>query len=514
MAHQNSHFRVLPYIHFDQANSMKRISASFLPPIALDSSRKIPLYLQLYEWFRRAIVSGQLRPGQRVPSTRNLAAELKISRIPVSSSYEQLQAEGYLETFIGAGTCVASAIPEYALKPTPGKIGDASRPHSKNKVPRRVSRRVALMRLPTQTWSNKLVAFRVSLPALEHFPTGVWSKLVNRHSRRPTRQLMAYGDAAGYMQLREAIAEYLGAVRAVRCEPSQILVTTGSQQGLQLSAQILLNAKDRVWIEEPGYPGARHALLMAGAQIVPVPVDREGLDVAEGIRRSRSARAIYITPSHQYPLGVTMTAARRMQLLNWSARSGAWIIEDDYDSEYRLEGRPIPSLQGLDTGARVIYVGTFSKVMFPALRLGYVVVPKDLMDAFSTARDATDQFSSTLYQAVMTDFIREGHFARHIRRMRVLYKARRTALVEAIQAELRDKLEVIGAEAGMHLVALLPPSVNDVTISKKAAEMGISAMPLSSCYLKSKGRPGLVLGYGGTDAQQIRDGMRKLAMCI
>ncbi len=493
---------------------MKRISASFLPPIALDVSGKIPMYRQLYEWFRSAILAGQLRPGQRVPSTRNLAAELKVSRIPVSSAYEQLRAEGYLETFTGAGTCVVRSIPADALKPAFGEIRVASRQVSKATAPRRVSRRVALMRVPAQTWSNKLVAFRMHLPALEHFPTGVWSTLVNRHSRRPTRQSMAYGEAVGFMPLREAIAEYLGAVRAVRCKPSQILVTTGSQQGLQLSAQVLLNANEQVWIEEPGYRGARQALIMAGAQLIPVPVDQEGLNVAEGIRRARGARAVYITPSHQYPLGVTMSATRRMLLFNWAARSGAWIIEDDYDSEYRLGGRPIPSLQGLDTGERVIYVGTFSKVMFPALRLGYVVVPEDLVDAFSTARDATDQCSSTLYQAAMTDFIRDGHFARHIRRMRVLYLERRRALVDAIQNQMSGKLEVIGEEAGMHLVAMLPPGVSDVAISKKAAEMGISIMPLSSCYSKTPARAGLILGYGGTDAQQIHDGIRKLRTLI
>jgi GntR family transcriptional regulator/MocR family aminotransferase len=491
---------------------MKRISASFLPPIALDSSQKIPMYRQLYEWFRGAILAGQLRPGQRVPSTRNLAAELKLSRIPVSTAYEQLYAEGYLETFVGAGTCVARSIPDEALKPAIGEIRE--RQVSKSNALRKVSRRVALMRVPAQTWSNKLVAFRVSLPALEHFPNQVWSKLVNRHSRKPTRQLMAYGDAKGYAPLREAIAEYLGAARAVRCEPSQILVTTGSQQGLQLSAQVLLDANERVWIEEPGYPGARQALAMAGAELVPVPVDHEGINVAEGIRRARGAHAVYITPSHQYPLGVTMTAARRMLLLNWAARTGAWIIEDDYDSEYRLGGRPIASLQGLDTDARVIYVGTFSKVVFPALRLGYVVVPRDLVEAFSTARDATDQFSSTLYQAVMTDFIREGHFSRHIRRMRMIYLQRRTALVEAIRERMGDQLEVIGAEAGMHLVALLPPGVSDVAISSKAAAMGISAMPLSSCYAKRPLRGGLILGYGGTDARQIRDGIGKLRMSV
>ena len=493
---------------------MKRISASFLPPITLDSKGKLPMYRQLYEWFRRAIVAGQLGPGQRVPSTRNLAAELKVSRISVSNAYEQLRAEGYLETFVGAGTCVVRSIPGDALTPAFGKIRHASRRVSKSKAPRLVSRRVALMRLPAQTWSSKLVPFRMNLPALEHFPTDVWSKLVNRHARRPTRQSMAYGDAMGYMPLREAIAEYLGAVRAVRCKPSQVIVTTGSQQGLQLSAQVLLDAGGRVWIEEPGYPGARHALIMAGAQLVPVPVDNEGLNVADGIRGAGSAQAVYITPSHQYPLGVTMTATRRMMLLNWAARSGAWIIEDDYDSEYRLGGRPVPSLQGLDTGEQVIYVGTFSKVMFPALRLGYMVVPEDLADAFSIARDAADQCSATLYQAVMTDFIREGHFARHIRRMRMLYMERRTALVEAIQNQMRGKLEVIGAEAGMHLVALLARGVSDVAVSKKAAEMGISAMPLSSCYLKTPVRAGLILGYGGTDARQINEGMRKLRTLI
>ncbi len=493
---------------------MKRVSESFLPPIALDSSRKIPMYRQLCEWFRRAILAGQLRPGQRVPSTRSLAAELKVSRIPVTSAYEQLHAEGYFETFVGAGTCVARSIPDDALRPAARKVLRASRLVSNSKALRKVSRRVALMRLPTQTWSNKLVPFRVSLPALEHFPTRVWSQLLTRHSRKSTRQFMAYGDAKGYVPLREAIAEYLGAVRAVRCEASQVLVTTGSQQGLQLSAQVLLDANERVWVEEPGYPGARQALTMAGAQLVPVPVDHEGLDVAEGIRRARNARAVYITPSHQYPLGVTMTATRRMLLLHWAMRSGAWIIEDDYDSEYRLGGRPIASLQGLDTDARVIYVGTFSKVMFPALRLGYMVVPKDLVNEFSIAREAIDQFSSSLYQAAMTDFIREGHFARHIRRMRMLYIERRTALVQAIHKRLGDDFEVIGAEAGMHLVALLPPGVSDVAISRRAAEMGISAMPLSSCYAKPPLRGGLILGYGGADARQIHDGIRRLKMSI
>jgi len=494
---------------------MKRVPATFFPPITLDSSRTIPMYRQLYDWFRQAITDGQLRPGRRVPSSRSLAAELKISRIPVLNAYEQLHAEGYLETFVGAGTCVAESIPDETLRPPAGKTRKGGGPTDERMGPRRISRRgMALMRVPAQPWLNSLGAFRTSLPALDHFPAGIWAKLVARHSRKPPRGTMAYGEAMGYMPLREAIAEYLGAVRAVRCEPSQILVTTGSQQGLQLSAHVLLNFEDSVWMEEPGYPGAHQAFITAGARLIPVPVDEEGLNVAEGIRRSRNARAAYITPSHQYPLGMTMSATRRMLLIRWAVRTGAWIIEDDYDSEYRFGSRPIASLQGLDTAARVIYVGTFSKVLFPALRLGYVVVPQDLAPAFSAAREATDIFSSTLYQAVMTDFIREGHFARHIRRMRMLYMERRRTLVEAIRSNMGDLLEVIGAEAGMHLAALLPAGTNDVAVSRKAAQSGISAMPLSMCYLKPPRRGGLILGYGGTNAHQIRDGIRKLKMSI
>lgn len=494
---------------------MKRIPATFVPPIALDYRAKTPMYRQLYDWFRKAITEGQMRRGQRLPSTRSLAAELKISRIPVSNAYEQLQAEGYLETFIGAGTRVASSIPDDAQSPTAGKVRKGLQEIIQKRSPRRMSRRgIVLAQLPTQSWLNIVGAFRVSLPALDHFPVSVWSKLVARHSRRPARGVMAYGDAMGYLPLREAIAEYLGTARGVRCEASQILVTTGSQQGLQLSAQVLLDPKDRVWMEEPGYPSARQAFLAAGAHLIPVEVDQEGMNIEKIVRRDRNTRAVYITPSHQYPLGMTMSAARRMLLLNWAARTGAWIIEDDYDSEYRFGSRPIASLQGLDTDARVIYIGTFSKVLFPALRVGYIVVPKDLVPAFSAARDAADVFSATLYQSALTDFIREGHFARHIRRMRMLYMERRKALVKAIRIQMGDMLEVIGAEAGMHVVALLPSGIDDVAVSKKAAQSGISATPLSTCYVKPPKRSGLILGYGGASAHQIHDGIRKLRISI
>lgn len=490
---------------------MARVTAGFLPPIALDRHGDLPLHRQLSDWFRHAIIDGRLQPGQRVPSTRVLAKELKISRLPVLSAYEQLFAEGYLETFVGAGTCVAQSIHGgAAVKPA----APAPKPSETSSTLRRFSRIALDMQEPTPPWLANQGAFRVGLPALDHFPREIWAKLVNRHVRQMPSIQMTYDEPVGYGPFREAIAHYLATVRGVRCDASQILITTGSQQGLLICALALLEPGMRVWMEEPGYPGARQALQVAGAHIVPVPVDEEGLVVAEGIRRSRQARAAYISPSHQFPLGVTMSATRRIQLLNWAARSGAWIIEDDYDSEYRLAGRPIASLQGLDNDARVIYVGTFSKVVFPALRLGYIVVPHDAMPAFESVRNAMDTFSSTLYQLVMNDFIREGHFARHIRRMRSIYMERRAALLEAIDMHLADRLDVIGAEAGMQLVALLPPGTDDVAISRAAAKVGVSVRPLSMCYAEPPERGGLIFGYGGASVREIREAVRKLKGCI
>jgi GntR family transcriptional regulator / MocR family aminotransferase len=456
-----------------------------------------------------------MRPGQRVPSTRSMAAELQISRISVFNAYEQLQSEGYLETFAGSGTCVARTIPDDASGFVPRHGGKGSEGVTAELGPRRISGRAeALLKVPSEAWLQNLGPFRVSLPALDQFPLDIWSKLVVRHSRKLSRSVMAYGDAMGHLPFREAVADYLNTFRGVRCDSSQILVTTGSQQALQISAQVLLNPGDRVLTEEPGYPGARLAFTAADAELIPTAVDSEGMIVPETSRRGRHARVAYVTPSHQYPIGVTMSAARRMSLLQWAVRTDAWIIEDDYDSEYRFGSRPIASLQGLDVHGKVIYIGTFSKVLFPSLRLGYMVVPKDLLAAFRAARDAADIFSSTLYQAVLTDFIGEGHFARHIRRMRMLYLDRRKGLVGAIRSEMGEILEVIGAEAGMHLVALLPPNVCDVAVSQSAAQNGISAMPLSSCYLKSPKRGGLILGYGGVNLQQIQDGIRKLRISV
>jgi len=318
----------------------------------------------------------------------------------------------------------------------------------------------------------------------------------------------------GYLPLRVAIAEYLGVTRSVRCDASQVLVTNGSQQALLLCANVLLDAGEPIWMEEPGYPGAHEAFRAAGLRLVPVPVDRQGLNVVAGRKRNPNARAVYVTPSHQLPLGITMAAPRRMSLLGWAKRRRAWIIEDDYDSEYRFESRPIPSLQGLDSDSRVIYLGTFSKAMFPALRLGHMVLPPDLVPVFTDARRASDPYCSISNQLAMTDFIREGHLARHVRKMRTLYSQRRKALIEAIRKHLDGLLEVIGDDAGTRLVALLPPGVDDAAVGKAAGDNGISARPLSTCYLRSPARGGLVLGYGNIELAAIDDGVRKLKAII
>jgi GntR family transcriptional regulator / MocR family aminotransferase len=302
----------------------------------------------------------------------------------------------------------------------------------------------------------------------------------------------------------------LRTARSLRCEAEQIMIVSGSQQALEVSARVLLDPGNSVWVEEPGYGLARDVLDLAGCRLVPVPVDLDGLNVSAGINRCRQARAVIVTPSHQFPLGVTMSASRRFQLLEWAQNTGSWIIEDDYDSEYRYESSPIASLQGLDANGRVIYVGTFSKVLFPSLRLGYLVIPSDLVDRFLAIRRAMDLGPPSFYQAVLADFIREGHFARHIRRMRVLYRDRRSALVESIGKELGSMVEVGGAEAGMHLTVTLPSGSRDVEIAERAARQNLWIWPLSRFYAGERKRPGLILGFGSAAVEEIPRAVRKL----
>lgn len=489
---------------------MRRTSTSFLPPISLHAGDGVPLYRQLSDWFRRAIREGSLKPGQRVPSSRNLAVELDVSRISVMAAYEQLIAEGYLESFTGSRTCVAHSIPRDAKLQRPRRL----RRSTAEDPSRHASHRAGKIRAAEQPWSTGLGAFRFGLPALDRFPVKTWSRLVSRHSRRSSGEFMAYGDVQGHLPLRHAIAAYLGASRSVRCDASQVLVTSGAQHGLFLLAQVLLDAGDHVWMEEPGNSGAHRALSFSKLAMIPVPVDQEGMDVAAALRRAPGARAAYLTPAHQFPMGASLSAARRSELLDWSARSGAWIIEDDYDSEYCFGECPLPSLQGSDTGANVVYVGTFSKTMFPSIRLGYLVVPQDMVPVFRRARYSLDTCPPSLHQAAMADFIDQGHFARHLRRMRKLYQERRTALVEALREPPAAGLEIVGTAAGMQLTVLLPPGISDMTVAKKAGQKGVIARPLSSCYLGPPERGGLILGFGHIGVDDIRDAVSKIKDCL
>jgi GntR family transcriptional regulator/MocR family aminotransferase len=319
-----------------------------------------------------------------------------------------------------------------------------------------------------------------------------------------------YGDPMGLRELREAIAVYLRTARGVRCDAHQVMIVSGSQQALEVTARVLFDPGSRVWVEDPGYRFARDVFLMNGCKLVPVPVDYEGLNVAEGIKRYRKARAAFVSPSHQYPLGATMSASRRLQLLDWAQTYGSWIIEDDYDSEYRYESMPIPSLQGLDGNARVIYIGTFSKVLFPSLRLGYLVIPTDLVERFVTSRIPLDIGPSDFHQRVLADFLKEGHFSRHIRRMRLVYSERRNALIQALRKEFGFTVDIIGGQGGMHLSITLPKTIKDREVASLAAKQNLWLLPLSTTYLEAPLRQGFILGFGSTSVSEMPHKVRKL----
>jgi GntR family transcriptional regulator/MocR family aminotransferase len=486
---------------------MKRVASGILPMITIDRKAPKALHRQIYDAYRKGILDGSLRPGQRIPSTRVLASELRVSRFPVLNAYVQLLAEGYLQSRVGAGTVVSRSLPDqFTLsEPTGKRLAAASR-----SGPRPVARRPASLPRETFPWLRGRGAFGVGQVAVDQFPLHVWSNLVARRCRNMDAESFHYGEQIGSKALRETIASYLRTARSLHCQAEQVVIVSGSQQALEASARVLLDPGNPVWVEDPGYALARHAFALTGCHLVPVPVDKEGLDVSAGIKRCRKARAAIVTPSHQYPLGVTMSASRRLQLLDWAQSTGSWIIEDDYDSEYRYETPPIASLQGLDANARVIYIGTFSKVLFPSLRLGYVVIPSDLVDRFLTIRRAMDLGPPTFYQEVIADFIDEGHFARHIRRMRVLYRERRSALVDSISKELGSMVEVLGDEAGMHLAVALPKGSRDLEIAERAARQNLWIWPLSPSYLGEVARPGFILGFGSTAVAEIPRAVRRL----
>ena len=489
---------------------MRRVPSGLAPVIRVQKRASNSLYRQVYEGYRKAIVDGRLRTGQRVPSTRVLALELGISRMPVLNAYSQLLAEGYFESRVGSGTVVSRSLPERIGNAEPA----AARSRGLNQERRRVSKRCLNLASAERFYESRgLGPFTVSQIAFDCFPLSVWNSLVTRHARNARAKSLDYGDPMGLKELRERIAEYLRIARGVRCDPRQIMIVSGSQQGLEMTTRVLLDPGDRVWMEEPGYSFARSVFAYSGCVIVPVRVDAEGLNVAAGVKKYADARAVLVTPSHQYPLGVTMSASRRLQLLDWAESNGSWIIEDDYDSEYRYEGMPVTSLQGLDRNSRVVYIGTFSKVLFPSLRLGYVVVPEDLVERFLAARFALDIGPPTFQQAVLADFIGEGHFARHIRRMRSVYAERRNALIENLREHFGPRLGVTGAETGMHFSVILN-GISDREVSARGVRENLWLVPLSAFYMGKAVQQGFILGFGSTSVEEIPAAVRKLRTLV
>lgn len=428
-----------------------------------------PRRLALYKALRGMIESGQMRPGDKLPTTRDIAGRFGISRGAAVAAYEMLVADGFAEARIGAGTYVAEAVPlvqAAANAPPDGVEQEARAP------------------LPGA----------LGCSTADETTLRIFRMLMNRHLTQPSARHFHYNDPAGSLALRVEVAAYLKAARGVVCEPDQVIMTAGTQQGLDLAVRALLRPGDPVWIEDPCYAAARELFDGIGLAVTPVPVDGEGIDVAAGIAARPQARAVYVTPSHQYPLGVTLSMARRLSLIDWARAAGAYIIEDDYDSEFRFAGPPLSALQGIDGEGRVIYVGTFSKTLLPGFRIGYLVVPRALRERILTIRRLTDRFPSTLAEDALTEFLRDGHFSAHIKRARKRVRAARDALVEALRS---DRLAVTVPEQGLHLVAELGPDEEDVALARQARAVGFGVKALSPLYHGETRRRGLVIGFSG-----------------
>lgn len=461
---------------------------------------------------RRLVLSGGISPGSRLPSSRDLARQVGVSRNTVLAAYDQLTAEAYLEGRVGSGTFVVRNLPDAYLRaqhrPVPGRDMAGGR----QRVSRQAGNLAALAVAP-KTYPPSRRAFRTGLPDADAFPFQLWSRLVSRRYRDRAPELFDYQDPAGYGPLREEIAQYLTAARGLRCHAGQVIVVGGSQQALDLAMRLLIGPGDVACVEDPGYLGTLAAVRGSAARVVPIPIDDQGFDVAAARERAPDAKLVAVTPSRQYPLGVTMSLVRRLELLEWASQTDAWILEDDYDSEYRYEGLPLAALQGLDNEGRVIYMGTFSRLMFPTLRLGYAVVPVDLVDSFRSARAISDRGSSWVEQSAMAEFIAEGHFARHVRRMRALYAGRQAKLVEESKRRLGGLLDVGPEAAGMHLIGRLAEHQDDVSASDAVARVGVEAEALSSLSVESRGR-GLLLGYTGVTDIEIEAGVAAIAEAL
>ncbi len=487
---------------------MKTLSIeTLLSEIQLDSESTVPLYKQLYQQLHQAIVEGKFPPGIYLQSTRDLSKILKVSRNTVLQAIQQLIAEGFLEAKAGSGTRITSNLPRNFFWKDYTEQTHEKEPVSIRSISRRGETYAAGKFTNRQKMDGPYI-FTLSVPALDHFPVEMWSRLVARHHRKASLNLFDYnvGEPAGYQPLREAIANYVQVVRGVKCTAEQVIITNGAQHAIFLATQVLLDPGDKVWLENPGHIGTRSILQASNAKIVSVPVDNHGLNVEAGIRLAPDASMVCITP-HQMPVGSLMNLKRRLELLRWAREEGAWILEDDYDHEFTYRGRPIMSLQGLDNANRVIYIGTFSKSMFPSLRIGYMIVPHDLVQPLSMARLTIDVQTSTIQQAALADFIHKGYLSNHIRRMRKLYGQRRNHLLKLLSKELSEWVTPGIATTGFHMMAWLHSDISDKVICEEGRKHGLSLVPVSNLYIGKALRSGLLLGYAATDEENMTKGV-------
>lgn len=472
----------------------------------VDRAGDTPLFRQIYAQMRAAILSRALRAGARLPSTRELATRLAVSRTAVVAAYEQLLVEGYVTGKTGAGTYIAADLPEPFARTPPRPNKRASSAVRAGAPSARPARQVMDV---TVHGDNR--PFNPGRTLVDARTVAQWRKLTARSLRSFNVEHLGYSDPQGMIALRRNVCGYLRAARAVRCDPEQVVITAGTQQAIDIVIRVLGGSGRDVWVEDPGYPLTHAALLAAGATVHPVPVDDKGIDVRAGRRLAPQARAAFVTPSHQFPTGVQLAMPRRLELLAWAREAGAWIVEDDYASEFRYGGWPLASLQGLDDGERVIYIGTLNKALFPGLRLGYAVLPPALLRSFVTARYLIDRQPSTLCQSIVADFMEEGHLAAHIRRMRAAYQDQRDTLVTALRRRLGDHLSVEPPDQGMHLVAYLRRGLSDRVIERAAREQGVIVRAMSRMYVTAPARSALMFGFSGYPRQTIGPAVAKLA---
>jgi GntR family transcriptional regulator / MocR family aminotransferase len=468
----------------------------------LDRASQTPLSRQIYMQVRSAVLSGALRAGTRVPSSRAMAQQLGVARASVVSAYEQLLAEGYVESRHGSGTFISGEVAGLTTR----RRGPA--PAIKRTVPTSARAFCDFERSAVQ---GEARPFNTGRTLIDARTAETWRSLTHRVVRRLGPNDLGYTDPAGLAELRANVCDYLRVARAVRCDQDQVVITAGTQQAIDIAIRVLLAPGDDVWVEDPGYPLTHAQLLLAKVQLHAIPVDIQGLIVDAGQRTAPRARAVFVTPSHQFPTGVAMSMARRLELLAWARQSGAFIVEDDYTSEFRYSGPPLSSLQGLDDCEQVIYVGTLNKALFPGLRIGYAVVPRALLPAFISARYLIDRQPATLQQAVVSEFMQQGHFAAHIRRMRQLYREQRDALAETLTRRAAGWLDVALPDQGMHLVAYLRDGSSDIAMEAAAQRAGIVVRAISRFYRAARPRPGLMLGFSGFPRQLIVPAAARLA---